>query len=74
MIDFEIMERLLQVARIKRFAENSDASWKIIPNQAIIQHWGLELLTICVYDSNQTGQVREPPWLLLNGVKSLAES
>ena len=50
MIDFEIMERSLKIAWIKRIAESSNASWKIIPNQALNQYGGLEFLIECDYD------------------------
>ena len=50
MIDFEIMERSLKIAWIKRIAESSNASWKKIPNQALNQYGGLEFLIECDYD------------------------
>ena len=49
MIDFEIMERSLKIAWIKRILENSDASWKAIPNYAVSQLGGLDFLTKCDY-------------------------
>ena len=49
-IDFEIMERLLKIAWIKRIAESSNASWKIIPNQALNQYEGLKFLIEFDYD------------------------
>ena len=51
-IDFEIMERSLKIAWIKRIAESSNASWKKIPNQALNQYGGLEFLIECDYDPN----------------------
>ena len=50
MIDFEIMERSLKIAWIKRIAESSNASWKKIPNQALNQYGGIEFLVECDYD------------------------
>ena len=50
MIDFEIMERSLKIAWIKRITEARNVSWKIIPNQASSQYGGLEFLTKCDYD------------------------
>ena len=44
MIDFEIVERSLKIAWIKRIAESSNASWKKIPNQALDQYGGVEFL------------------------------
>ena len=35
MMDFEIMDKALKIAWIKRLNEQSDASWKIIPEQAV---------------------------------------
>ena len=52
MIDFEIMERSLKIAWIKRIAESSNASWKIIPKQALSQYGGLDFLIECDYDPN----------------------
>ena len=40
MLDFELMERSLKIAWIKRFAESSDASWKILLNHARKQFGG----------------------------------
>ena len=60
MIDFEIMERSLEIAWIKRIAESSNASWKIIPNQALNQYGGVEFL------------IREPPGVLPHHFKLLA--
>ena len=50
MIDFEIMERSLKGAWIKRIAESSNELWKIIPNQVLSQYGGLEFLIECYYD------------------------
>ena len=50
MIDFEIMERSLKGAWIKRIAESSNELWKIIPNQVLSQYGGLEFLIECDYD------------------------
>ena len=52
MIDFEIMERSLKIASIKRIAESSNASWKNFPNQALNQYGGLKFLIECDYDPN----------------------
>ena len=52
MFNFEIMERSLKIAWIKRIAESSNASWKKIPNQALNQYGGLEFLIECGYDPN----------------------
>ena len=51
MMDFEIMEKALKIAWINRIKDERDASWKIIPEQALIQYGGLSFLTNCDYDS-----------------------
>jgi len=50
MIDFEIMERALKIAWIKRIIEGGDASWKIILNYAVRQFSGVDFLINCDYD------------------------
>ena len=50
MIDFEIMERALKIARIKRIAESGDASWKTILNYAVRKFGGIDFLINCDYD------------------------
>ena len=52
MIDFEIMERSLKLAWIKRIAENNLAAWKIIPEQALSQYGGFAFFSQCQYDIN----------------------
>ena len=51
MLDFEIMEKALKIAWIKRIHEQSDASWKTIPEQATSHYGGLSFLTKCRYDT-----------------------
>ena len=43
MIDFELIEKSLKIAWIKRFAENNHAAWKIIPEHTLSQHGGIIL-------------------------------
>ena len=52
MPDFELMERSLKTAMIKRFMDADNASWKIIPNQAICQFGGFEFFSKCNFDCN----------------------
>ena len=52
MIDFEIMERSLKLAWIKRIAENNHAAWKIIPKQTLSQYGGFAFFTQCQCDIN----------------------
>ena len=51
-IDFEIMERSLKLAWIKRIAENNRAVWKIISEQALSQYGGFAFFSQCQYDIN----------------------
>ena len=47
MIDFEIMERALKVAWIKKhIVEGGDASWKTILNYAVGQFGGVKTLNL----------------------------
>ena len=50
MIDFEIMERSLKIAWIKRIIDSEDAAWKVIPNYATCQYGGLQFLVKCDYN------------------------
>ena len=51
MCDFKIMEKALKIAWIDRIQE-SQASWKIIPNQFLHKHGGLVFLTKCNFATN----------------------
>ena len=50
MVDFEMMERSLKIAWVKRIIENCDASWKIVPEYALNQYGGLTFFIKCQYD------------------------
>ena len=50
MIDFEIMERALKIAWMKRITEGGDASWKTILNYAVRQFSGGDFLITCDCD------------------------
>ena len=50
MIDFEIMERSLKIAWVKRIIDNEDVAWKVIPNYATCQYGGLQFLVKCDYN------------------------
>ena len=47
MCDFNIMEKALKIAWVNRIQDDSQASWKIIPNQLLHKHGGLAFLTKC---------------------------
>ena len=41
MCDFKIMEKALKIAWVKRIQNESQASWKIIPNQLLHKYGSL---------------------------------
>jgi len=45
--DIKIVERALKIAWVKRIQDESQASWKIIPNQLSHKHGSLAFLTKC---------------------------
>ena len=47
MCDFKIMDKALKIAWIDRIQNESQASWKIIPNQFFHKNGGLAFLTKC---------------------------
>ena len=49
MCDFKIMEKALKIAWVNRIQDESEASWKIIPNQVLHKHAGLAFLTKCSF-------------------------
>ena len=46
------MEKALKLAWIKRFQDDSQASWKIIPNHIMHKHGSLTFLTKCNFATN----------------------
>ena len=50
MLDFEIMDKALKIAWIKRLTDHNDAAWKIIPEFAATDYGGLSFLIECQYD------------------------
>ena len=52
MCDFKIMEKALKLAWIKRIQDDSQASWKIIPNHIMHKHGSLAFLTKCNFATN----------------------
>ena len=63
MIDFNILNKALEVAWIPRSQSRSDASWKIIPNAALENHGGISFLSKCNYDVKFL-QFKVIPWKL----------
>ena len=47
MCDIKIIEKALKIAWVKRIQDESQASWKIIPNQLFHKHGSLAFLTKC---------------------------
>ena len=52
MLDFELMERSLKIAWIKRFMDCCNTFWKINPNQAIGQFGGFKFFSKCYFGCN----------------------
>jgi len=52
MCDFKIMEKVLKIAWPNRIQDESQASWKIIPNQLFCKHGSLAFLTKCNFTTN----------------------
>ena len=50
MLDFEIMDKALKIAWIKRLTDHDDAAWEIIPEFAATDYGGLSFLIECQYD------------------------
>lgn len=50
--DFKITEKALKIAWINRIQDDSDASWKIIPNDLVHKHGSLSFPTKCDYATN----------------------
>ena len=47
MCDFKIMEKALKITWVSRIQDESQAPWKIIPNQLLHKHGSLAFLTNC---------------------------
>ena len=50
MLHFEIMDKALKIAWIKRLTVHGDAPWKIIPEFATTEYGGLSFPIECQYD------------------------
>ena len=62
MLDFEIMNKALKIAWIKRLTEHDDAAWKIIPEFAAANYGGLSFLIECQYDVKYLALDNLPPF------------
>ena len=61
MCDFNILEKALKIAWVYRIQDDSQASWKIIPNQLLHKHGGLAFLTKCNFPRNILDQEKKLP-------------
>ena len=61
MRDFKIQEKSLKIAWINRIQDDSQASWKIIPNQLLHKHGNLAFLTKCNFPTNILDQEEKLP-------------
>jgi len=52
MCDFKIMEKALKIAWVNRIQDESQGSWKIIPNQLLHKHDSLAFLSKCNFATN----------------------
>ena len=62
MLDFEIMDKALKIAWIKRLTVHDDAPWKIIPEFATTEYGGLSFLIECQYDVKHLSLDNLPPF------------
>ena len=61
MCDFKIQGKALKIAWINRIQDDSQASWKIIPNQLLHKHGNLAFLTKCKFPTNILDQEEKLP-------------
>ena len=61
-MDFEIMNKALKIAWIKRITENVQPAWKIIPEFTAAKCGGLSFLTKCQYDIKHFNLDNLPPF------------
>lgn len=52
MCDFKTVEKALKITWVNRIQDESQASWKIIPNLLLRKHGGLAFLTKCNFATN----------------------
>ena len=62
MLDFEIMNKALKIAWIKRLTDHNNAAWKIIPEFAATDYGGLSFLLECQYDVKYLPLDNLPPF------------
>ena len=52
MCDFKLMEKAFKITWVNRIQDESQASWKIIPNQLFHKYGSLAFLTKCNFASS----------------------
>ena len=62
MLDFEIMDKALKIAWIKRLTVHDDAPWKVNPEFATTEYGGLSFLIECQYDVKHLSLDNLPPF------------
>ena len=62
MLDFEIMDKALKIAWIKRLAVHDDAPWKLIQEFEGTEYGGLSFLIECQYDVKHLSLDNLPPF------------
>ncbi len=62
MMYFELMDKAVKIAWIKRITENVDAAWKVIREFAATHYGGLTFLTECQYDIKYLRLDNLPPF------------
>ena len=62
MMDFELMDKALKIAWIKRITDQNDPAWKVIPEFTTAQYGGLPFLTNCQYDTKNLNLDNLPPF------------
>ena len=62
MLDFEIMDKALKIAQIKRLTEHDDTAWKIFPEFVATDNGGLSFPIECQYDVKYLSLDNLPPF------------
>ena len=62
MMDFEITNKVLKIAWIKRITEHVHPAWQLIPDFPSAKYDGLSFLTECQYDIKHLSLDNLPPF------------
>ena len=66
MCDFKIMEKALKITWVNRIQDESQASWKLIPNQLLHKRSSLDFLTKCNFAASMLELIDKLPTFLKN--------